>query len=203
MDAAPHPTAPPLPTLLCLSHLRWDFVFQRPQHLLTRAAAEYRVVFFEEPWFTDTAVPSLHARNARGRAGGDAAPPLGLSTRRGPTRRSAPSWMVCWQSSQGRWRSPGITPHWLSPSPAISGRRSPYSTSWTNFPRLPMRHPGCRCWSGGCCGRRTWCSPAVAACTRRNDSCTAVSTYFPAASTPSTFVPPATALAHMASLPTR
>ena len=62
MDAVPHPTYPPLPTLLCLSHLRWDFVFQRPQHLLARAAAEYRVVFFEEPWFTDTAVPSLHAR---------------------------------------------------------------------------------------------------------------------------------------------
>jgi glycosyltransferase involved in cell wall biosynthesis len=39
------------PVLLCLSHLRWDFVFQRPQHLMTRAAAAggYQVVFFEEP----------------------------------------------------------------------------------------------------------------------------------------------------------
>lgn len=37
------------PLLLCLSHLRWDFVFQRPQHLLTRAARGYDVVFFEEP----------------------------------------------------------------------------------------------------------------------------------------------------------
>lgn len=35
--------------LLCLSHLRWQFVFQRPQHLLTRAAAHYRVFYFEEP----------------------------------------------------------------------------------------------------------------------------------------------------------
>jgi UDP-galactopyranose mutase len=36
--------------LLCLSHLRWDFVFQRPQHLFTRAARDgYRVIFFEEP----------------------------------------------------------------------------------------------------------------------------------------------------------
>ncbi|MCO6419386.1 glycosyltransferase [Siccirubricoccus sp. KC 17139] len=37
------------PLLLCLSHLRWDFVFQRPQHLLTRAARSHRVLFFEEP----------------------------------------------------------------------------------------------------------------------------------------------------------
>ena len=37
------------PLLLCLSHLRWDFVFQRPQHLLTRAARDHDVLFFEEP----------------------------------------------------------------------------------------------------------------------------------------------------------
>lgn len=35
--------------LICLSHLRWDFVFQRPQHLLNRAARERRVLFVEEP----------------------------------------------------------------------------------------------------------------------------------------------------------
>jgi len=35
--------------LVCLSHLRWDFVFQRPQHLLTRCARERRVFFIEEP----------------------------------------------------------------------------------------------------------------------------------------------------------
>src|ERR1700712_690218 len=40
---------PPVPVLLCLSHLRWDFVFQRPQHLMTRPASVYRVIFFEEP----------------------------------------------------------------------------------------------------------------------------------------------------------
>lgn len=37
------------PVLLVLSHLRWDFVFQRPQHLLTRAARDYQVFFVEEP----------------------------------------------------------------------------------------------------------------------------------------------------------
>lgn len=38
-----------LPDLLCFSHLRWNFVFQRPQHLLSRFARERRVFFFEEP----------------------------------------------------------------------------------------------------------------------------------------------------------
>lgn len=41
----------PLPLLVCFSHLRWDFVWQRPQHLLSRAAKQYRVVFIEEPRF--------------------------------------------------------------------------------------------------------------------------------------------------------
>ena len=37
--------------LVCFSHLRWDFVFQRPQHLLTRCARDRRVFFIEEPVF--------------------------------------------------------------------------------------------------------------------------------------------------------
>jgi UDP-galactopyranose mutase len=39
--------------LVCLSHLRWDFVYQRPQHLLSRFAKERRVFFVEEPVFED------------------------------------------------------------------------------------------------------------------------------------------------------
>jgi UDP-galactopyranose mutase len=35
--------------LICFSHLRWNFVFQRPQHLMSRFAAERRVIFWEEP----------------------------------------------------------------------------------------------------------------------------------------------------------
>jgi glycosyltransferase involved in cell wall biosynthesis len=37
------------PTLLCLSHLRWGFVYQRPQHVMSRMAKDYDVLFFEEP----------------------------------------------------------------------------------------------------------------------------------------------------------
>ncbi len=39
--------------LFVFSHLRWDFVFQRPQHLMTRMANHYRVFFFEEPVQTE------------------------------------------------------------------------------------------------------------------------------------------------------
>jgi len=39
------------PDLVCLSHLRWNFVFQRPQHLMTRCAQVKRVFFIEEPIF--------------------------------------------------------------------------------------------------------------------------------------------------------
>jgi UDP-galactopyranose mutase len=37
------------PTLLCFSHLRWDFVFQRPQHLMSRFIDDMTVIFWEEP----------------------------------------------------------------------------------------------------------------------------------------------------------
>ncbi|RYZ63661.1 MAG: glycosyltransferase family 1 protein, partial [Proteobacteria bacterium] len=43
------------PALIVLSHLRWDFVFQRPQHLMTRLARDYRVYFVEEPLRSDGA----------------------------------------------------------------------------------------------------------------------------------------------------
>ncbi|QIK78889.1 glycosyltransferase family 1 protein [Sphingomonas piscis] len=36
-------------TLLCFSHLRWNFVFQRPQHLMSRFAEEMKVIYWEEP----------------------------------------------------------------------------------------------------------------------------------------------------------
>ncbi len=41
--------------LVCLSHLRWDFVYQRPQHLLSRSAKQRRTFFIEEPMFAEGA----------------------------------------------------------------------------------------------------------------------------------------------------
>jgi UDP-galactopyranose mutase len=52
-----------LPDVVCLSHLRWDFVFQRPHHLLTRYARTHRVFFIEEPVETSgTAGFEVHVR---------------------------------------------------------------------------------------------------------------------------------------------
>lgn len=47
------------PDILCFSHLRWDFVYQRPQHLLSRGARDRRVFFIEEPVFADVAQARL------------------------------------------------------------------------------------------------------------------------------------------------
>lgn len=44
--------------LVCLSHLRWDFVYQRPQHLISRFMPAHRVFFVEEPVF-DSETPRL------------------------------------------------------------------------------------------------------------------------------------------------
>lgn len=45
--------------LICFSHLRWDFVYQRPQHLLSRFAMNFNVYFVEEPIFDCKGDPYL------------------------------------------------------------------------------------------------------------------------------------------------
>ena len=58
---------PARPTLLCFSHLRWDFVFQRPQHLMSRFARSMSVVFWEEPIDIERReTPYLKVRQAEG-----------------------------------------------------------------------------------------------------------------------------------------
>ena len=50
-------------TIVAFSHLRWNFVYQRPQHLLSRLAALHPVVFVEEPEF-DADGPARWERNS-------------------------------------------------------------------------------------------------------------------------------------------
>jgi glycosyltransferase involved in cell wall biosynthesis len=48
--------------LIVVSHLRWSFVWQRPQQLLSRLARDRRILFVEEPVFSEdagTEVPTL------------------------------------------------------------------------------------------------------------------------------------------------
>ena len=52
-------------TLICFSHLRWNFVFQRPQHLMSRFAREMNVIYWEEPVeVAETETPFLQVREA-------------------------------------------------------------------------------------------------------------------------------------------
>jgi glycosyltransferase involved in cell wall biosynthesis len=44
-------------TIVAFSHLRWNFVYQRPQHLLSRLAARHPVVFVEEPELDPDTLP--------------------------------------------------------------------------------------------------------------------------------------------------
>ena len=44
-------------TLLVFSHLRWNFVYQRPQHLMARLSHHRRVVIVEEPTHTTSREP--------------------------------------------------------------------------------------------------------------------------------------------------
>jgi UDP-galactopyranose mutase len=46
-------------SLICFSHLRWDFVYQRPQHLMTRLARQFPVFYVEEPVLRDLDQPNL------------------------------------------------------------------------------------------------------------------------------------------------
>jgi UDP-galactopyranose mutase len=63
---APPRLMPGATPLLCFSHLRWHFVYQRPQHLMARFAREHRVYFIEEPVATDAAEPWLDSHAVEG-----------------------------------------------------------------------------------------------------------------------------------------
>src|SRR5947209_3951863 len=49
LEAEPSAPNPGPTTLICFSHLRWNFVFQRPQHLMCRFSREMDVIYWEEP----------------------------------------------------------------------------------------------------------------------------------------------------------
>lgn len=50
------------PMLVCFSHLRWGFVFQRPQHLMARFTKTHNVIFWEEAQFRPGIAPLLDVR---------------------------------------------------------------------------------------------------------------------------------------------
>ncbi len=80
----PQPAAAPSPkpVLICLSHLRWDFVRQRPQHLMARFARSHRVIYVEEPLPAPCDAPHLRL-SVDGETGVTVAQPL-FPEARGP-----------------------------------------------------------------------------------------------------------------------
>lgn len=49
--------------LIVFCHLRWDFVYQRPQHIISRLAQDYKILFVEEPIKTSDLGHSLKVLN--------------------------------------------------------------------------------------------------------------------------------------------
>jgi UDP-galactopyranose mutase len=48
------PTSISQPTIVCLAHLSWEHVWQRPQHILSRLARHYPVLYINEPFPVET-----------------------------------------------------------------------------------------------------------------------------------------------------
>ena len=63
-QAASTPLTYSLPDLVCFAHLHWDFVWQRPQHLLSRFARHGRVFYVEDAFFhaDDLVEPHLEVK---------------------------------------------------------------------------------------------------------------------------------------------
>lgn len=68
VDAVQWPSASPDAAerfgLIVHCHLRWDFVWQRPQQLFSRLASHHAVLFLEDPIPTDAAAPHLDISEA-------------------------------------------------------------------------------------------------------------------------------------------
>ena len=57
----------PPTVLFCFSHLRWNFVYQRPQHLMSRLQRHAQVYFFEEPvWGQESGASLSPSRDESG-----------------------------------------------------------------------------------------------------------------------------------------
>jgi UDP-galactopyranose mutase len=64
VEAEPSAPNPEPATLICFSHLRWNFVFQRPQHLMSRFAREMNLIYWEEPLdIAANEIPFLQVRD--------------------------------------------------------------------------------------------------------------------------------------------
>jgi UDP-galactopyranose mutase len=148
-----HPQGQPkeniMQTVVVFCHLRWDFVYQRPQQLLTRLAQHYKVRFVEEPLF-DQAPAHLHCYS----------PAPNLTVYQPHTPIQAPGFhddqipllQTCWRDWCRR-RGPGRLVLHADGLAAAAGAASVAwwcTTAWTSWPRSRIR-------PNSCCSARPRC----------------------------------------------
>src|SRR5262249_48000056 len=66
--------------LVVHSHLRWDGVFQRPHHIISRLSKQHRVVFIEEPIFLESERADGGSPPQVGKQTADGSPGASIST---------------------------------------------------------------------------------------------------------------------------
>ena len=182
--------------LICFSHLRWSFVFQRPQHLMSRFARLLPVYFFEEPVSDPTGgKPHLVRLQARS--------PCWFRTYRSTSTRRRASRPIDAQRvlldsfiARSRIARPLLwyyTPVALAFSDHLDAAATVYDCmdELTGFVGAPpqLREMEERLFRG-----RAWCSPAAIACMRPSGPCTRISILSRAASMRSISAAPVSAL---------
>ncbi len=121
----------PKPDLVCLSHLRWDFVYQRPQHLMSRFARDRRVFFFEEPMYGEGSARLDVGERPGGVRVAVPRLPEGLSF---AAAEAAQRDLLrgCWRSTPAPATSSGTTRPWPWGSPWAFSRPPWSTTAWTS-----------------------------------------------------------------------
>ena len=157
---APSETAGTAP-VICFSHLGWYFVFQRPHHLMSRAARTRAVFFWEEPLYEERDGGMLELSRS----------PEGVVVLRPRLPSSSfghPSVALQRQLLDGLVAEHGLERRFygtIRPRRSRSRRtfRTPRSsmTAWTNCRRFVAPIRPYRCRSGLCSVAPTSCSRAV------------------------------------------
>ncbi len=176
---------PKKPDLVCLSHLRWDFVYQRPHHLMSRFARQQRVYFVEEPVFEPEVAAHL-TLSITAEGVFVAVPHLPDGHRRRSGRRALREAPRPAAARLERLRAlvlhaDGARVH----AAPRAGRRSS-TTAWTSYPRSAGRRRTSSSARPSSSAPPTSSSPAATACYEAKRRTTRTSTRSRAASTSAT-----------------
>ena len=142
--AEPSAPDPERTTLICFSHLRWNFVFQRPQHLMNRFARDMNVIYWEEPVDIDPRETAyLQVREAQDAPNVRVVIPHLPQGMPDDAREAALGRLL--DAHLAAIRGPLIawyyTPMMLPFSRASRRRRWPSSTRWTSFSNFKFAPP--------------------------------------------------------------